>query len=92
MTKNNFTISLTFPNNFYSIEANHMKPRIVISVVVLLCNLFAAATSLGLAQETQMTDQARDRFIEEFDRIGLNTTPGDAMMLPPLVSDPILSQ
>jgi len=37
------------------------------------------------AAEPPVTAEARERFIREFPRIGLNTTPGDAMLLRVLV-------
>jgi predicted O-methyltransferase YrrM len=55
--------------------------------------LVAALVLLGLgglagysAEESKkMTDAEREQFIKDFHRIGLNTTPGDAMMLRILV-------
>jgi len=43
----------------------------------------AAASDAGAADKTSI--EFRDRFIAEFQRTGLNTTPGDAMMLRILV-------
>ncbi len=57
-----------------------------------LTTLFAAAVVLqfclaptGALAAEKMNDDARDEFLRNFKRIGLNTAPGDAMMLRILV-------
>ena len=40
---------------------------------------------LTAAESGKMSDEARETFLRDFKRIGLNTTPGDAMMLRILV-------
>jgi predicted O-methyltransferase YrrM len=54
--------------------------HILLAVGVTIAS--ALSTIPMFAQDNPATsDEARKKFIEEFKRIGLNTTPGDAMML-----------
>jgi len=59
----------------------HYLAAVILSLVVL--------TSIGLvtyaADQDKTSPEFRNRFVKEFDRTGLNTTPGDAMMLRILV-------
>jgi len=53
-------------------------PVLVVSLLLLgLCGLAVYSAEEG----KKMTDAEREQFIKDFHRIGLNTTPGDAMML-----------
>lgn len=47
----------------------------------ILCVLTAAMTLVNAADPNPKSTEFRNQFIENFERIGLNTTPGDAMML-----------
>jgi predicted O-methyltransferase YrrM len=53
--------------------------------ILLAMYLAMTMTSNGIAQgrpdKPKMKDAERDEFLQNFKRIGLNTTPGDAMML-----------
>jgi predicted O-methyltransferase YrrM len=54
--------------------------------LVLGCGLWVfAGPALRAAEEAPVSEEAREQFIREFKRIGLNTTPGDAMLLRILV-------
>lgn len=55
----------------------------ILTVAALSMNL--APQSLAADAATATTPEARAKFIQEFHRTGLNTTPGDAMMLRILV-------
>ena len=59
----------------------HYLAAVILSLVVL--------TSVGLvtyaADQDKTSSEFRNQFVKEFDRTGLNTTPGDAMMLRILV-------
>ena len=59
----------------------HYLAAVILSLVVL--------TSVGLvtyaADQDKTSPEFRNQFVKEFDRTGLNTTPGDAMMLRILV-------
>jgi len=59
----------------------HYLAAVILSLVVF--------TSIGLvtyaADQDKTSPEFRNRFVKEFDRTGLNTTPGDAMMLRILV-------
>ena len=59
----------------------HYLAAVILSLVVL--------TSVGLvtygADQDKTSPELRNQFVKEFDRTGLNTTPGDAMMLRILV-------
>lgn len=50
-------------------------------VALVQCGLFSGKCADSVA----VSDEAREEFIKNFKRIGLNTTPGDAMMLRILV-------
>ena len=57
-------------------------PVLVVSLLLLgLCGLAVSSAEEG----KKMTDAEREQFIKDFHRIGLNTTPGDAMFLRILV-------
>ena len=45
----------------------------------------AGAAGAGPAQPKKVTDAFRQKFIKDFQRMGINTTPGDAMLLRILV-------
>lgn len=60
------------------------RRRWVIGVVVVAVLSFAALVVYA-AEQDRPRDEFRRQFIEEFRRTGLNTTPGDAMMLRILV-------
>ncbi len=60
------------------------RRRWVIGVVVVAVLSFAALVVYA-AEGDRPSDEFRRQFIEEFRRTGLNTTPGDAMMLRILV-------
>ena len=47
----------------------------------VLCLLTLAMTLVNAADPDPTSTEFRNQFIKDFDRIGLNTTPGDAMML-----------
>lgn len=47
----------------------------------ILCVLTLAMTPVNAADPDPTSTEFRNQFIKDFDRIGLNTTPGDAMML-----------
>jgi len=54
--------------------------------LVLGCGLWVfAGAALRAAEEAPVSEEAREQFLREFKRIGLNTTPGDAMLLRILV-------
>ncbi len=54
--------------------------------LVLGCGLWVFGSPTPRAAEAApVSEEAREKFIREFKRIGLNTTPGDAMMLRILV-------
>lgn len=58
------------------------------AIVIVLAAGFGLAALVTMAQEANMnkTSQAfREQFVKDFHRIGLNTAPGDAMMLRILV-------
>ena len=58
--------------------------RWVIGGMVVVVLLFAALVVLA-AEQTRPSDEFRKQFIDDSRRTGLNTTPGDAMMLRILV-------
>lgn len=56
------------------------------TLLVAATTLLTLSCLLPLAAESgRMSDEAREAFLRDFKRIGLNTTPGDAMMLRILV-------
>ena len=58
-----------------------MKQSLVFNVAAALAALFPCVATV-FSQEPDKTSEAfRKAFLEKFQRIGLNTTPGDAMML-----------
>ncbi len=61
-----------------------MKKAIVV-VVAAICGLGALAAMAQDANKDKTSQAFRDQFVKDFHRIGLNTTPGDAMMLRILV-------
>jgi predicted O-methyltransferase YrrM len=58
-----------------------MKQREASYLVVGLLVVSIAFLSVSFAQEKVATDASREQFIKDFKRSGLNTTPGDAMLL-----------
>ena len=56
----------------------------VLAVIVVLLGLGGLAVS-SAEEGKKMTDAEREQYIKDFHRIGLNTTPGDAMFLRILV-------
>ena len=58
-----------------------MKQREASYLVVGLLVVSIAFLSVSFAQEKGTTDASREQFIKDFKRSGLNTTPGDAMLL-----------
>lgn len=58
-----------------------------ISALLAICALLVSTLPLvaGVQEDVNAKDQARRAFVDNFQRIGLNTTPGDAMMLRILV-------
>jgi len=64
-----------------------MKTIASISTVPLALATFLTLfpTAGHAADPNAITEEARDKFIQNFQRIGLNTTPGDAMLLRILV-------
>ncbi|MBE0535461.1 MAG: class I SAM-dependent methyltransferase [Phycisphaerae bacterium] len=63
-----------------------MKRKGLVVVISSLCVLFAAAMVVWAADaDNRHSREFRDAFIKNFQRTGLNTTPGDAMMLRILV-------
>lgn len=53
-------------------------------MTVLAC-VALIGSSLAMAQENKMSPEDREKFLNEFKRTALNSTPGDAMMLRILV-------
>jgi predicted O-methyltransferase YrrM len=60
------------------------RRRLVVGVMVVVI-LSLAALAVYAAEQTRPSDEFRKQFIESFRRTGLNTAPGDAMMLRILV-------
>jgi caffeoyl-CoA O-methyltransferase len=58
-----------------------MKQREASYLVVGLLVVSIAFLSVSFAQEKATTDASREQFIKDFRRSGLNTAPGDAMLL-----------
>ncbi len=55
-------------------------------LIVVLCVLIGVNVVMVYSgQRSKMSDEFRNRFVKDFQRIGLNTTEGDAMMLRILV-------
>ena len=61
------------------------RSRLLIPVVCVAVMGFGALLVYAGEQPQNKSDAFRRQFIEKFDRTGLNTTPGDAMMLRILV-------
>ncbi len=57
--------------------------KLLILVLCVLVGINAVLVYSG--QRSKMSDEFRNRFVKDFQRIGLNTTEGDAMMLRILV-------
>jgi predicted O-methyltransferase YrrM len=56
------------------------------SSVLLTCGALTLVLTLGMAADASaVSEAAREQFIRDFKRIGLNTTPGDALTLRILV-------
>jgi predicted O-methyltransferase YrrM len=62
-----------------------MKPKLSLSFALLLTGLLFAALRGSAAEDPGVSQAERNRMLEEFKRIALNTTPGDAMLLRVLV-------
>lgn len=62
-----------------------MKHRHVAAVVVCVTVFALAALCVYAGESNRMSPEYRKQFIDNFQRTGLNTTPGDAMMLRILV-------
>lgn len=62
-----------------------MKSRHVIAAGLSVAVLSLAALCVYAGESNKMSPEFRKQFIENFHRTGLNTTPGDAMMLRILV-------
>ncbi|HNY79447.1 MAG: class I SAM-dependent methyltransferase [Sedimentisphaerales bacterium] len=60
------------------------RRRLVVGVMVVVVLSFAAL-AVYAAEQTKPSDEFRRQFIDSFRRTGLNTAPGDAMMLRILV-------
>ncbi len=60
------------------------RRRLVVGVMVVVI-LSLAALAVYAAEQTRPSDEFRKQFIDNFRRTGLNTAPGDAMMLRILV-------
>ncbi|HOW66933.1 MAG TPA: class I SAM-dependent methyltransferase [Candidatus Paceibacterota bacterium] len=61
-----------------------MKNRWIFAVVLTFLGFFGLQRGLA-AEKPKMSEIDREKYIREFRRTGLNTTPGDAMMLRILV-------
>jgi caffeoyl-CoA O-methyltransferase len=62
-----------------------MKHRHAIAAVLCIVALSLAALCVTAGQDNRKSPEFRKEFIDNFKRTGLNTTPGDAMMLRILV-------
>lgn len=62
-----------------------MTMKCIIPILGILGLATTLATSASAAEEARVSDKAREELLRNFERIGLNTTPGDAMMLRILV-------
>jgi predicted O-methyltransferase YrrM len=60
-----------------------IRSKYLATTATLLLMACTVASDVGAADKTSI--EFRDQFIEDFQRTGLNTTPGDAMMLRILV-------
>ncbi|MEA3367415.1 MAG: class I SAM-dependent methyltransferase [Planctomycetota bacterium] len=58
-------------------------PLTILSLAAMLV-FFGAAIGAG-GEEGRMSDAQREQFVKDFDRTGMDTTPGDAMLLRILV-------
>jgi predicted O-methyltransferase YrrM len=61
-----------------------MKCRLLLALSLTVMSLSGFQSALA-SDNPRMNDAEREKFIREFKRTGLNTTPGDAMMLRILV-------
>lgn len=62
-----------------------MKPLLFLGLAVAVLAPNVLLRSVAAAEPVAVTPEAREQFIRDFRRSGLNTTPGDAMMLRILV-------
>jgi len=62
-----------------------MKQKLVAAVIAAILVLVFAGLIVHGADQGKPSDEFRKKFIDDFQRTGLNTTPGDAMMLRILV-------
>ncbi len=62
-----------------------MKHRRVVAAVLCVAVLYLAALCVYAGESNKMSPEFRKQFIDNFHRTGLNTAPGDAMMLRILV-------
>ena len=62
-----------------------MKKFLLLGATALVVMMVFPVTIVYSSEGKQMSDEARKSFIDQFSRIGLNTTPGDAMVLRILV-------
>ncbi len=62
-----------------------MKRRQIVTLTVALAGAFFCVTKMNSDDMATGSDEHRKQFLEGFQRTGLNTTPGDAMMLRILV-------
>jgi predicted O-methyltransferase YrrM len=62
-----------------------MKRHRLTAVIACTVALTLAALVVGAADQNNKSAEFRNQFIKDFQRTGLNTTPGDAMMLRILV-------
>lgn len=62
-----------------------MKRHRLTAMIVCTVALTLAALVVGAAEKDNKSAEFRNQFIKDFQRTGLNTTPGDAMMLRILV-------
>ena len=51
------------------------------AIVAATCLVAFSSLNLSGSEPAKPTDEQRDAFLRDFKRIGLNTTPGDAMLL-----------
>ena len=63
-----------------------MKQSLVFNIAAVLAALFPCVATVFSQEPDKTSDAFRRAFLEKFQRIGLNTTPGDAMMLRILIA------
>lgn len=63
-----------------------MKQSLVFSIAAALAVLFPCVATVFSQEPAKNSDAFRKAFLEKFPRIGLNTAPGDAMMLRILIA------